>query len=72
MITFKGGYYTLENLKAMHDVIEDACILFCNHYGHTNCKVCPNRRPCRDLQNFWKNLDDRIKQNHAQQKENPN
>ena len=60
MIRFLGNRYTREEVRALRESIVTAHINLIG-YGddcETDCSKCNYYRPCRDLSNFLKRLDE--------------
>lgn len=60
MIRFLANRYTREEIVALRVAIENAYNVLCaNGYNcATICNKCRYYRPCRDLSNFLKRLDE--------------
>lgn len=60
MIRFLSNRYTREEVRALRKAIETAYneLSSYGYKGSANCSKCNYHRPCLDLSNFMKHLDE--------------
>lgn len=60
MIRFLANHYTREQILALRVVIDNAYNALCSdgYYCAATCNKCCYYRPCLDLSNFLKRLDE--------------